>query len=106
MRPAVWALTLVWLFFALGPGAIIGNDLFGAPNGGLAAWALGVPSLWAWQTIWWALGVLVIWWLAYKMELSTARHPRIEGAREESGPISAADRRTPPWIRNFLRRVT
>ena len=104
MRPAVWALTLVWLFFALGPGAIIGNDFFGAPEGGLAAWRLGVPSLWAWQTIWWALGVLVIWWLAYKMELSTAAPHRLEAARLSDDP--RPERRTPPWIRNFLRRVT
>ncbi len=71
LRPVAWALTLAWLFFGLGPGAVVGNDLFGAPNGGLAAWKLGLPSLWAWQFLWWALGVLVIWFLAYKMELST-----------------------------------
>ena len=72
MRPAVWALILGWMFFAIGPGAVLGNDLFGAPAAGIAAWKLGIPSLWAWQIIWWALGVFVIWWLAYKMEFSTA----------------------------------
>ena len=71
LRPVAWSLTLIWVFFAIGPGAVIGNDIFGAPNGGLAAWKLGVPSLWAWQALWWALGVLMIWFLAYKMELST-----------------------------------
>ena len=72
MRPAVWALTLGWMFFALGPGALIGNDIFGEPAGGLEAWRLGIPSLWAWQIIWWVLGVFVIWWLAYKMEFATS----------------------------------
>ena len=72
MRPAVWALTLGWMFFAIGPGAVLGNDLFGEPTGGLEAWRLGIPSLWAWQIIWWALGVFVIWWLAYKMEFATS----------------------------------
>ena len=81
MRPAVWALTLAWIFFALGPGAVIGNDLFGAPAGGLQAWKLGIPSLWAWQIIWWALGVFVIWWLAYKMELATAPHAAVARPR-------------------------
>ena len=71
-RPAVWALILGWMFFAIGPGAVLGNDLFGAPGAGIDAWKLGIPSLWAWQIIWWALGVFVIWWLAYKMEFSTA----------------------------------
>ncbi len=71
LQPVAWAITLAWLFFALGPGAVIGNDFFGLPNGGLSAWKLGLPSLWAWQILWWALGVLVIWFLAYKMEMST-----------------------------------
>jgi len=30
-----------------------------------------MPSLWAWQVIWWALGVSVIWFLANKLRLST-----------------------------------
>lgn len=105
LRPAVWALTLAWLFFALGPGAVIGNDIFGAPDGGIEAWHLGVPSLWAWQVIWWALGVLVIWWLAYKMELSTAPRQAVEPDSDtlaESGPALAA----PRWIGNLLRRLT
>lgn len=70
MKSAVWALVLIWAFFAIGPGSVIGNDVFGDPTGGLSAWKLGIPSLWAWQIIWWVLGVFVIWWLAYKMELS------------------------------------
>ena len=67
LRPVAWSLTLIWVFFAIGPGAVIGNDIFGAPNGGLASWKLGVPSLWAWQALCWALGVLMIWFLAYEM---------------------------------------
>ena len=105
-RAAGWALTLAWLFFAIGPGAVIGNDLFGAPIGGLAAWNLGIPSLWAWQILWWALGVLVIWWLAYKMELSTA--PRAQGEAPAAEPLieQRPEPRAPVWVRNFLRRVT
>jgi SSS family solute:Na+ symporter len=80
LRPVAWSLTLIWIFFAIGPGAVIGNNIFGAPNGGLSVWKLGVPSLWAWQVLWWALGVLMIWFLAYKMELSTvpARNLQIQ----------------------------
>lgn len=78
LRPLAWSLVLGWLFFAIGPGAVIGNDFFGAPNGGIAAWELGVPPIWAWQVLWWALGVLMIWFLAYKMELSTAPGKLIE----------------------------
>ena len=60
------------MFFAIGPGAVRGNDLFGAPGAGMAAWKLGIPSLCAWQIIGWALGVFVIGWLACKMAFSTA----------------------------------
>jgi solute:Na+ symporter, SSS family len=90
LRPVVWALALAWLFFAVGPGAVIGNDFFGAPNGGVKAWSLGIPSLWAWQVLWWALGVLLIWFLAYKMELAIFPRERgqpaaTRGARSASG---------------------
>ena len=72
LRPAAWAIALAWIFFAVGPGAVFGNDVFGAPNGGAAASVLNLPSIWAWQILWWALGVLVIWFLAYRMGMSTA----------------------------------
>jgi hypothetical protein len=71
LRSVGWALTLGWVFFAIGPGVVIGNDLFGAPDAGIGNWRAGVPSLWVWQVLWWALGVVVIWFLAYRMELST-----------------------------------
>ena len=71
LKPVAWSLTLVWFFFAVGPGAVLGNDLLGAPSGGIAAWLVGVPSLWIWQMVWWALGVLVLWFLAYALRMST-----------------------------------
>lgn len=79
MKPTIWALTLLWFFFALGPGAVLGNDLFSAIGAGNAG-TLGVPSLWLWQMVWWVLGVFLIWWLAYKMELATVpRSAGVEG---------------------------
>ena len=76
LSPVAWTLALGWLFFAIGPGAVIGNTLFSLPDGGVAGWALGMPSIWVWQTIFWALGVLVLWLLAYKLKMSTS--PKIE----------------------------
>ena len=70
-RLLAWILVLVWMFFAVGPGSVIGNILFGQPNGGYDGWSFGMPSIWVWQIIWWALGVGMIWYLAYKMEMST-----------------------------------
>ena len=72
-KPVAGIIVLVWTFFAIGPGAVLGNVLFGEPNMGYEAWRLGMPSIWAWQIVWWAMGVGMIWYLAYKMEMST--HP-------------------------------
>ena len=70
LKSIPWILVLIWTFFGPGPGAVIGNSFFGDPGGGYDAWIFGVPSLWAWQVIWWVLGVGLIWFLAVKMQLS------------------------------------
>ena len=74
-RSAKWSLTLLWVFLALGPGAILGNSFFAHPVFTEADIALGVPSLWVWQAFFWIIGVLLVWWLAYRSRLST-----VEGA--------------------------
>jgi len=83
--PVAWGITLVWLFFGVGPGAVIGNDIFGAPNAGYAAWTFGMPSIWAWQILWWALGVGMMWFLAYKMEMSTLPQKEVEALVDDIG---------------------
>jgi len=83
--PVAWVITLAWLFFGIGPGAVIGNDIFGAPNAGYAAWTFGMPSIWAWQILWWALGVGMMWFLAYKMEMSTVPNKEVEALVEDIG---------------------
>ncbi len=90
LKSAAWILVLAWLFFAAGPGAILGNRLFGAPGGGYPAWVFGVPSLWAWQVLWWVLGIGLVWFLAVKMQLSTAAPQTLAiltpaGTAEEKG---------------------
>ena len=70
--PIAWVVTVAWLFFGVGPGAVIGNDVFGAPDMGAAGWTFGIPSIWAWQILLWLLGVALMWFLAYRMEMSTA----------------------------------
>ncbi|MCP4701294.1 MAG: sodium:solute symporter family protein [Gammaproteobacteria bacterium] len=75
--PLAWLITLGWFFFAVGPGALIGNDLFGNPNDS-ATWTFGMPSIWIWQILWWGLGVGMMWFLAYKMEMSTYDDRRYE----------------------------
>ena len=84
MLPVAWIITLVWFFFGIGPGAVIGNTIFGNPNDA-ATWLFGMPSIWAWQILWWALGVGMMWFLAYKMEMSTLQESEIEVLQEDIG---------------------
>ena len=85
--PIAWIITLAWLFFGVGPGAVIGNTIFGAPNAGVEGWTFGIPSIWAWQILFWALGVGMMWFLAYKMEMSAVPHKEIESLTEDIGDI-------------------
>jgi len=83
--PRAWAITLVWFMFGIGPGAVIGNTIFGAPNAGVEGWTFGIPSIWAWQILFWALGVAMMWFLAYKMEMSSVPSKEIEVLTEDIG---------------------
>jgi len=85
--PTAWIITLVWFFFGIGPGAVIGNTIFGDPNGGVEAWTFGMPSIWAWQILWWALGVFMMWFLAYKMEMSTVPKKEVKALVEDIGDL-------------------
>jgi len=82
--PVAWIIALVWFFFGIGPGAVIGNDIFGNPNDA-ATWMFGMPSIWAWQLLWWALGVFMMWFLAYQMEMSTVPEREVQALYEDIG---------------------
>jgi Na+/proline symporter len=84
--PVAWIVTLAWFFFGIGPGAVIGNSIFGNPNDS-TTWMFGMPSIWAWQLLWWALGVGMMWFLAYKMGLSTVPSKEVEALHEDIGDI-------------------
>ncbi|HEY5701193.1 MAG TPA: sodium:solute symporter [Gammaproteobacteria bacterium] len=84
--PVAWIITLVWFFFGIGPGAVIGNTIFGNPND-YATWTFGMPSIWAWQLLWWALGVFMMWFLAYKMEMSTVPDREVEALYDDIGDV-------------------
>ena len=84
--PLAWIIVLVWFFFGIGPGAVIGNTIFGNPNDA-TTWIFGMPSIWAWQLLWWALGVGMMWFLAYKMEMSTIPDKEVIALHEDIGDI-------------------
>ena len=60
----------VWVFFAIGPGILLGNDIFGIPNN-KSTWIFKIPSIWAWQILFWISGIFVLWLLACKIKMST-----------------------------------
>lgn len=82
LRPVAWTLALAWGFFAVGPGSVIGNYLFSMPDGSVSDWALGLPSIWVWQIIWWGFGILVIWFLGFRLEMATAPRAALEPKKE------------------------
>jgi len=104
-RTAKWALVVIWTYFALGPGAILGNEFFSRPiftEGGVQ---LGLPSLWVWQIVFWLAGVLLVWWLAYPVRLSfvpSSVRPLLT-LEEPSAPF--AHRRVPRWIAQTVERL-
>ncbi len=70
LTSVAWSVGLIWLFFAIGPGLVFGNFAFGQPGVG-RGWLVGMPSIWAWSALFWALGVGLIWFLSYKMEMAS-----------------------------------
>jgi Na+/proline symporter len=86
--PIAWIVTLGWFFFGIGPGAVIGNYIFGEPGAGRDAWTFGIPSIWAWQILFWLLGVGMMWFLAYKMEMGTVPETEVQALIEDIGDTS------------------
>ncbi len=76
LNSTAWSVAMAWLFLAVGPGLIFANQAFGSPSGE-GGWAVGMPSVWAWSALFWALGVGVIWFLSYKMEMASPYHLEI-----------------------------
>ena len=83
LKPSAWIVVIAWIFFALGPGAIIGNEMFGRPIN-VESWSFGMPSIWVWQIIFWIIGVFIVWFLASKMEMSTSTSKNIISQSEDA----------------------
>jgi len=65
----------VWYFFAIGPACILGNSAFSFA---------GFPPLWSWQIAWWILGIVMMWALCFKAEMSATNAVQIERAEKET----------------------
>lgn len=89
-----WAAALLWTFLAVGPGALIGNSLFGLPNAP-DTWWFGIPSIWVWQLLFWGLGVAMIWFLAVRMQMSTVPQDAVDELMEDIGELTPQPGRAP-----------
>ncbi|TMV04268.1 hypothetical protein FGK63_18460 [Ruegeria sediminis] len=100
-RGLLWTLMLLWGFLAYGPGAILGNTFFSRPIFTKVEAGLGVPSLWVWQILFWLFGVVLVWWLAYRVGFGQTSEDGIK-------PIQLGEaraKRTPDWLAAGLARV-
>jgi Na+/proline symporter len=73
-RSVMKPVTLLWYFFAIGPACILGNSAFSFA---------GFPPLWSWQIAWWIAGIVMMWGLCFKAELSTTTPTMVERANKE-----------------------
>ena len=73
--------------FFIGPWFIIGKQMFGNPNN-VESWSFGMPSIWVWQIIFWLLGVILVWFLAFKMGMSAPPDKNIVSQSEDIGSRS------------------
>lgn len=99
-RGLFWALILVWWWLTFGPGAVLGNTFFSDPIFTRLQPTLGIPSLWIWQILFWLFGVMLVWWLAYRVGLGHVSAERIKPIRMGNAPSG----RTPDWLASSLAR--
>mgnify|MGYP000288939805 CR=1 FL=1 len=73
-RSAMKFVVPLWYFFAIGPACILGNNAFSFA---------GFPPLWSWQIFWWTVGIIMMWALTFKAELSTTNEEQLARAEKE-----------------------
>ncbi len=74
-RRALKVAVPLWFFFAIGPACILGNSAFSFS---------GFPPLWSWQIFWWIVGIVMMWALCFKAEMSTFSDEQIQRVENET----------------------
>ncbi len=72
-----WVVPL-WYLFAIGPFCLLGNSAFEF---------CGFLPIWSWQIVWWILGIVMMWALCFKAEMSTTSAEQIRRADEEQNIV-------------------
>ncbi len=73
-RDAMKFLVPLWYLFAIGPACILGNSAFSFA---------GFTPLWSWQIVWWIIGIIMMWALCFKAEMSTTSDEQIARAETD-----------------------
>jgi len=68
-----------WYFMALGPGILWGNSAFSF---------CGFPAIWSWQLVWWVVGIVMMWALCFKAEMSTTSDEQMRRADAETMDVT------------------
>ena len=68
----------LWYLFAIGPLCILGNWAFSFA---------GFTPLWSWQIAWWIIGIVMMWALCFKAEMSTMTDDIIQRAETEQNIV-------------------
>jgi len=79
-----WLAAILWIFFALGPGTVIGNGIFGSPDLTPNEWDFGVPSIIAWQLLAWISGLALLVYLSRRggpVQISSAQIAAVKSAK-------------------------
>lgn len=77
-RNAMKFVVPAWYIFAIGPLCILGNWAFSFA---------GFTPLWSWQIFWWILGIIMMWALCFKAEMSTITDEIIQRAETEQNVV-------------------
>jgi solute:Na+ symporter, SSS family len=104
-RGAKWSITLLWVFFALGPGAILGNTFFSKPIFTGANITVGAPSLWVWQIAFWIFGIMIVWWLAYRNRMSIISTETLREGELVTARPTLDGSLQPVWIGRLVTRI-
>jgi Na+/proline symporter len=72
-RKVCKVLVPIWFIFAIGPGALLSSKAFSFA---------GFPAIWSWQIAWWIFGIIMMWALCFKAELSTETQYMLEEAEK------------------------
>ena len=76
-KKPVWLLTAIWFLGAIGPFAVLGNE------SNPANWSFGIPTLWVWQIAWWIIGCIMMYLLAFKLQMSTVPETEVQALNSQ-----------------------